>query len=128
MTVVCFGILIISHSLFAFTGQAMGSFSFILANTVVTGIAIFGLRGLYFALFEEGRIPLAMTGTAIGVVSVIGYTPDVYVAAVAGYLIDNNPGLLGFQKMFMCLLGTALIGAIAAFAFTRLPKVAPTSR
>ncbi|MDG1066340.1 MAG: MFS transporter, partial [Luminiphilus sp.] len=93
MTVVCFGILIISHSLFAFTGQAMGSFSFILANTVVTGIAIFGLRGLYFALFEEGRIPLAMTGTAIGVVSVIGYTPDVYVAAVAGYLIDNNPGL-----------------------------------
>lgn len=128
MTLVCFGILMVSHSLFAFTGQAMGSFSFILANTVVTGVAIFGLRGLYFALFEEGRIPLAMTGTAIGVVSVIGYTPDIYVAAIAGYLIDNNPGLLGFQKMFMCLLVTALIGAAAAYAFTRLPKIGPASQ
>lgn len=123
MIVICFGILITSHSLFAFTGQEMGTFSFILANTVVTGIAIFGLRGLYFALFEEGKVPLAMTGTAIGVVSVIGYTPDVYVAAIAGYLIDNNPGLLGFQYMFMCLLGTAVMGAAAAYAFTRLPKV-----
>ena len=127
MTVICFVILIISHSLFAFTGQEMGSFSYILANTAVTGIAIFGLRSLYFALFEEGQIPLGMTGTAVGVVSIIGYTPDVYVAAVAGYLIDSNPGLLGFQYMFMCLLGTALIGAAAAYAFTKLPKVVATS-
>mgnify|MGYP000152925328 CR=1 FL=1 len=37
-------------------------------------------------------------------------------------------GFFGVSTAFFALLGTALIGAIAAFAFTRLPKVAPTSR
>ena len=47
---------------------------------------------------------------------------------MAGYLIDQSPGLTGFQHMFMGLLGTAVIGAVAALAFTRLPKTgaAPT--
>ena len=119
MAVVCFVLLIISHSLFAFTGQALGSLSMILLNTLVTGVAIFGLRGLYFGLLEEGQIPLAVTGTAVGLVSVIGYTPDVYVAAIAGYLIDQNPGLLGFQHLFVLLLAFSIVGALAALAFTR---------
>ena len=119
MAVVCFVLLIISHSLFAFTGQALGSLSMILLNTLVTGVAIFGLRGLYFGLLEEGQIPLAVTGTAVGLVSVIGYTPDVYVAAIAGYLIDQNPGLLGFQHLFVLLLSFSIVGALAALAFTR---------
>ena len=119
MALVCFVLLIISHSLFAFTGQALGSLSMILLNTLVTGVAIFGLRGLYFGLLEEGQIPLAVTGTAVGLVSVIGYTPDVYVAAVAGYLIDQNPGLLGFQHLFVLLLVFSIVGALAAVAFTR---------
>jgi sugar phosphate permease len=91
----------------------------ILLNTLVTGVAIFGLRGLYFGLLEEGRIPLAVTGTAVGLISVIGYTPDVYVAAIAGYLIDQNPGLLGFQHLFVLLLVFSIVGALAALAFTR---------
>ena len=119
MALVCFVLLIISHSLFAFTGQALGSLSMILLNTLVTGVAIFGLRGLYFGLLEEGQIPLAVTGTAVGLVSVIGYTPDVYVAAIAGYLIDQNPGLLGFQHLFVLLLVFSIVGALAALAFTR---------
>jgi sugar phosphate permease len=112
-------LLIISHSLFAFTGNALGTLSMIMLNTLVTGIAIFGLRGLYFGLLEEGQIPLAITGTAVGLVSVIGYTPDVFIAAVAGYLIDQSPGLMGFQHLFTLLLGFSVIGAVAAILFDR---------
>jgi nitrate/nitrite transporter NarK len=123
MALACFVLLIISHSLFAFTGTALGSLGMILLNTLVTGIAIFGLRGLYFGLLEEGQVPLAQTGTAVGVVSVIGFTPDVYVAAVAGFLIDHSPGLLGFQHLFGILLIFSVVGAIAALQF---PKHVPT--
>ena len=119
MALVCFVLLIISHSLFAFTGAALSTLSMILLNTLVTGIAIFGLRGLYFGLLQEGQIPLAVTGTAVGLVSVIGYTPDVYIAAVAGYLIDQSPGLLGFQHLFTLLLGFSIVGAVAAIGFAR---------
>jgi sugar phosphate permease len=124
MALVCFVLLIISHSLFAFTGTALGTLSMILLNTLVTGVAIFGLRGLYFGLLEEGQIPLAVTGTAVGLVSVIGYTPDVYIAAVAGYLIDQSPGLAGFQHLFMVLLGFSVVGAIAAIGFERQARAA----
>ena len=71
-----------------------------------------------------------MTGTAVGLVSVIGYTPDVYIAAVAGFLIDQSPGLAGFQHLFMLLLGFSVVGAIAAIAFERQARAAsvtPTS-
>ena len=119
MATVCFVLLIISHSLFAFTGNALGTLSMIMLNTLVTGIAIFGLRGLYFGLLEEGQIPLAITGTAVGLVSVIGYTPDVFIAAVAGYLIDQSPGLMRFQHLFTLLLGFSVIGAVAAILFDR---------
>jgi len=72
-----------------------------------------------FALLEETQTPKYLTGTTVGLVSVIGYTPDVYVAAVAGYLIDQNPGLLGFQHLFLLLLVFSIVGALAAVAFTR---------
>ena len=124
MALVCFVLLICSHALFAFTGAALGTFSMIMLNTVVTGIAIFGLRGLYFGLLEEGQIPLAVTGTAVGLVSVIGYTPDVYVAAIAGYLIDQSPGLAGFQHLFIVLLAFSVVGAAAALGFNR-QRLAP---
>jgi len=91
----------------------------VLMNTLVTGITIFGLRGLYFGLLEEGQVPLALTGTAVGWVSVIGYLPDIYIGAVAGYLIDHSPGLAGFQHLFILLLGFTLVGAVAAALFQR---------
>jgi len=55
---------------------------------------------------------------------VIGYTPDVYIAAVAGYLIDQHPGLEGFRHLFMLLLGFSIVGAIAAIAFERQARAA----
>ena len=117
MTLVCFMMLIASHSFFAFTGESMGVFSIIMMNTMVTGIAIFGLRGLYFALLQEGQIPIAITGTTVGVISVIGYLPDIYVSALTGYLTDRSPGLEGFQDLFLILLIFSIIGAGATIMF-----------
>ena len=117
MTFICFIMLIGSHSFFAFTGESMGLFSIITMNTLVTGIAIFGLRGLYFALLQEGQIPMSITGTTVGLVSVIGFLPDIYVAALAGYLIDRTPGLGGFQDLFLVLLIFSIIGAGATMMF-----------
>ena len=89
------------------------------ANVFVTCVAIFGLRGVYFALFEEAKVPLAATGTAVALVSVIGYTPDIFVNLVAGWLLDRSPGIEGHQHFFTFLGGSAVVGLIAALAFGR---------
>jgi sugar phosphate permease len=47
-------------------------------------LGIYALRGIYFALFQEAKVPLAFTGTAVGIVSVIGYTPDIFMGPLMG--------------------------------------------
>jgi hypothetical protein len=63
---------------------------------------------------------MGVTGTAIGIVSVVGYTPDIFVTLVAGILIDRSPGLEGHQHFFMFLSAFAFVGLVASFAFSRL--------
>ncbi len=95
-----------------------------LAMVVVTiSIGIYALRAIYFALFQESMIPFAVTGTAVGVVSVVGYTPDIFMGPVMGYLIDNYPGAEGHQYLFLLLCVFAAIGLICSIWFARLNKV-----
>ncbi len=85
-----------------------------------TSLGIYALRGIYFALFQEANIPLAITGSAVGLVSVLGFTPDIFMGPIMGYLIDRSPGALGHQHVFAVIAGLALVGAIATFVFRRL--------
>ena len=120
MTVLAFVLLLGSYLFFAMTTPIPGAAWVLLGNTLVGAAAFFGLRGLYFALFEEAKVPAALTGTAVGFVSVLGYTPDIFVSFVGGLLIDRSPGVVGYQHFFWFLSAFALIGAIASFALMRL--------
>ncbi|MFT4753887.1 MAG: sugar phosphate permease [Salibacteraceae bacterium] len=89
-------------------------------SLVITAAGTYAVRTLYFAAMEEGKIPLAITGTAVGAISVIGYTPDIFVGPIMGYLLDDFPGELGHRYVFMMLAVFSLLGLIAAIAFKRL--------
>jgi len=75
---------------------------------------------LYFAAIQEGHIPYAITGTAVGVISLIGYTPDIFMGPLMGYLLDSNPGIQGHQHVFMLLGGFSIIGLLAAVQFKKI--------
>ena len=120
MTVIAFIILLCSDLFFAMTTPITGAYWILLSNMAVGAIAFFGLRGLYFALFEEAKVPVALTGTAVGFVSVIGYTPDIFVTYVAGILVDGSPGIEGHQHFFWFLSAFSMMGVIASYALMRL--------
>lgn len=120
MLLVSFVILLASNLVFAFSTPAAGLVWLLVGNILIASAAIFAMRGLYFALFEEAKVPPLMTGTAVGLVSIVGYTPDIFVALVAGILIDRNPGALGHQHFFMFLAVFAAIGTIMSYALMRL--------
>lgn len=84
------------------------------ANLIVTVFGVYALRGLYFALMEQTHVPHALTGTAVGVISLVGYTPDIFYAMIAGRLLDATPGIGGHQHYFLLLSGLATVGLIAA--------------
>ena len=110
-------------SLFIGLGMIRPGIFWMLATTVAgVSIGIYALRGIYFALFQESKIPFAITGTAVGIVSVVGYTPDIFMGPVMGYLLDTYPGAEGHQYVFMMLAAFALIGLVCSIWFRYLTK------
>ncbi|WP_339625539.1 MFS transporter [uncultured Winogradskyella sp.] len=78
-------------------------------------IGVYSARVLYFATLEESKIPLAVTGTAVGFISVIGYTPDIFTGLINGYILDAYNPKTGHEIVFAIMFGFALVGLIASF-------------
>jgi len=115
----CFLGLLAGYLVIAF-GWLIPSMSWSLYMTVVgTCAMVYGLRGVYFALFDQARVPKALTGTATGLVSVVGYTPDVFMGPLMGYFTDTYPGALGHQYLFGALSVFAVVGIVATLLFHR---------
>jgi len=96
--------------------------NFIYANILVSFFAVFALRGVYFALLQETRTPKHLTGTTVGMVSFVGYTPDIFFAPVTGRILDASPGLGGHQHYFMFLTAVAVLGVLVATTLIRLNR------
>ena len=120
MLLVLFALLLAADLCFALYTPRAGSLWVLMGNIAVTCIAIFGFRALYFALLEEAEIPLALTGTAVGFISVLGFSPDIFVTLVAGILIERSPGTEGHQHFFLFLAAFALAGLLASATLMRV--------
>lgn len=93
-----------------------------LLNLAVIALAVFGLRGIYFALLEESRIPEAVTGTATGVISVIAYTPDIFMPLLGGWLTDRFPGSEGYRYFFLMVAALCALGFFTSIALSQLNR------
>jgi sugar phosphate permease len=81
-------------------------------QVAAVAIAVFALRGIYYALLEESRVPVVVTGTAVGLVSTVGYTPDVFAYPLAGWFIDSFGAAEGYRLYFVVLGVAALVGLL----------------
>jgi sugar phosphate permease len=113
----CFSLMLVCYVVLALHTPAVGATGLLYADVLVTCAGVFGLRGLYFALFEEATIPPSLTGCATGLVSLLGYTPDIFVSPTAGWLLDRSPGLAGHQHFFWFLAVFAALGLTASLLF-----------
>ncbi len=87
---------------------------------LLIGILTYAIRGLYWTLLDSCGIPLRITGLAIGLVSLIGYSPDVFLPLVNGWITERFPGLPGYQFYFSYIAVVAVIGGLAAIALKRM--------
>ncbi|MGD9539886.1 MFS transporter [Methylocystis sp.] len=120
MTIACFTLLAAGSFTLAAEALDAGMALAFVSAIVVSGIGIFGLRGLYFAIMQDGQIPLEHTGSAVGLASVIGYAPDIFMGPLMGYLLDEWPGATGHGYVFKVVACFAMLGLIASYVFARL--------
>jgi len=113
-----FVVLILSYASLSLLPPAFSPISLLWVQVTATALAVFALRGIYFALLEESGIPMHLTGIAVGTISMIAYTPDIFAPVLAGWLVDSSPEVLGYRLYFGFLAGIAAIG-FAATIFIR---------
>ena len=96
-------------------------------QVATVAIAVFALRGIYFALMEESRVPLVVTGTAVGLVSTIGFTADIFAYPLVGWLLDTFGAETGYTYYFTVLACAALVGVFLALILARSNRKAQYS-
>lgn len=75
-----------------------------------------------WAMMDEGAIPEKYSGTAAGVISTVGYLPEIFCSILAGVLIDQNPGVSGFRMYFSFLITMLILGAVFVMIWKRFLK------
>ena len=97
---------------------------YLIINVAILTAAVYALRGTYFSLLEQSSVPLVFTGTATGIISVIAYTPDIFMPTLGGIILDAYPGASGYQYLFLIVSFFSLIGLIAAYViYQKIQKI-----
>jgi sugar phosphate permease len=81
-------------------------------------VLMYGTFLIMYSTFAELNISTRVTGTAVGFVSILGYSPDVVVNPVFGYFMDTYQ-VQGYKYIFMCFMVLAVLGAVSAFMIRR---------
>ncbi|CAI1623380.1 MFS transporter [Serratia proteamaculans] len=88
---------------------------------LLLAFACYASRGLYFACIGEARTPKFIMGTTVGICSVIGFLPDVFVYPLVGHWQDTLPAAEAYRNMW--LMGLAATGLVVVFTYLLFNKI-----
>ncbi|MFM0023658.1 MFS transporter [Paraburkholderia azotifigens] len=84
------------------------------------GVLTYAIRGLYWSLLDRCNVPVETMGLAIGLISVLGYSPDVFLPLINGYLTQNYPGVRGYQMYFGYVAAVSAVGGCAGLVLRNM--------
>ena len=91
------------------------------ALIVVLGFVTYGAFSIGSSPLTEAKVPMAIFGTASGILSVIGFMPDVFVHTWFGGMIDAQ-GADAFNSIFIILIAFAVVGCFCLVMTRRAMK------
>ena len=89
-------------------------------SLIIVATGTYAIRGLYFSILKDGKIPYILSGTAIGLISIVGYLPDIFATPLYGYLLDNFPGIRGHRYVYLILFISSIVGIYVSLKFKKL--------
>lgn len=95
--------------------------------TVVLAYMVNVIKATYWSILGEAGVPLASTGMATGVISLIGLTPDIFsspvIASFLTYGESQGDIVIGFNMMLGWLVAWSVLGIIASLLLKRRAKI-----
>lgn len=84
------------------------------------------MKSTYWSVMGQAGIPVKMTALATGFISFIIFLPDMIVPTICGIWLDAAAEAgniaVGFNKIFILLIGFSLVGIIASFILMKRTK------
>lgn len=77
---------------------------------VASSFAVYGMRGMYYAIIGEAGTPKSIYGTVAGLAMFIGFSPDFFNPTLIGSWLDKYPGAKGYHMVFVYMLVTMVVG------------------
>ena len=106
-----FGVMLVATLAILIMLPSGGSFVAIaVVIMVASSFAIYGMRGMYYAIIGEAGTPAAIYGTVSGIAMFIGFSPDFFNPTLIGSWLDKYPGATGYRIIFIYMLITMLLG------------------
>jgi sugar phosphate permease len=96
-----------------------GSTWLILGVVLVIGYLTYAIKGLYWSLLDLCPVPRHLIGLAIGLVSFIGYMPDVLLPLYDGLLSRHFPRDQSFRIYFTSIAFCGFLGSGLCLYFYR---------
>jgi MFS family permease len=87
---------------------------------VVSALFLYVIRGTYWSLLGQSKISPAIMGTAIGVISFIGYLPDIVLPQMNSMLWETYGNEGGYKAYFLVSMVIGVVGAVVAMAYKKI--------
>ncbi|HEI8867216.1 TPA: MFS transporter [Serratia odorifera] len=97
------------------TNQSPTSVAVGIGLILLLAFTCYASRGLYFACIGEARTPKYIMGTTVGICSVIGFLPDVFVYPIIGHWQDTLPAAEAYHNMWLMGLGATCLVVVFTF-------------
>lgn len=85
-----------------------------LAVIMAVGLLTYAVRGIYWSTLDRCGVSNNIKGLAIGLISIIGFSPDIYLPLLESYLVSTFPGRLAYTIYFGLIAACGVLGAAAA--------------
>lgn len=104
------------------TAITPASSSATLFTIIVVGLGVFlyMIRGTYWSLLGMSKISVAMMGTAIGLISFIGYLPDIILPQLNSFLWATFGDQGGYNSYFIVSAALGIVGVLVLMVYAKL--------
>ncbi len=94
----------------------------VVIGALIVYAAMYSTQTMHFAIMEEGSFPEESSGTAIGLICMVGFLPDAVAPLLAGRVLDTYTGSEGYQIIFAYLVAFTILAIGATLVWLKITK------
>lgn len=116
----CVGLILSFGAYILLPGKA-SSLTAVIVNFFFGLIFIYAVRSQYFAVHDDAKIPIHLSGRVSGIASALGYMPDMFMYTLVGSWMDSY-GRTGYNMTWVYAMVAAALCIVLTFILSKVVK------